>query len=100
MSIFFIFSLKMERHQVSSFDILKFNVRIASNIETRINNIQKDGAFIMDLTKKEKNALVGILKTEMIEVKDLIADEEMGKKDTNELKRYLTTIEGIFNKLN
>lgn len=90
----------MERHQVSSFDILKFNVRIASNIETRINNIQKDGAFIMDLTKKEKNALVGILKTEMIEVKDLIADEEMGKKDTNELKRYLTTIEGIFNKLN
>lgn len=90
----------MERHQVSSFDILKFNVRIASNIETRINNIQKDGAFIMDLTKKEKNALVGILKTEMNEVEDLIADEEMDKKDTNELKRYLTTIEGIFNKLN
>lgn len=90
----------MKRHRISSFDILKFNVRIASNIETRINNIQKDGAFIMDLTKKEKNALVGILKTEMIEVKDLIADEEMSKKDTNELKRYLTTIEGIFNKLN
>lgn len=90
----------MKRHQISPFDILKFNVRIASNIETRINNIQKDGAFIMDLTKKEKNALVGILKTEMIEVKDLIADEEMSKKDTNELKRYLTTIEGIFNKLN
>ncbi|WP_455938254.1 hypothetical protein [Gemella morbillorum] len=54
----------------------------------------------MDLTKKEKNALVGILKTEMIEVKDLITDEEMSKKDTNELKRYLTTIEGIFSKLN
>lgn len=90
----------MQRHQVSSFDILKFNVRIASNIETRINNIQKDGAFIMDLTKKEKNALVGILKTEMNKVEDLIADEEMDKKDTNELKRYLTTIEGIFNKLN
>lgn len=90
----------MKRHQISPFDILIFNVRIASNIETRINNIQKDGAFIMDLTKKEKNALVGILKTEMIEVKDLIADEEMSKKDTNELKRYLTTIEGIFNKLN
>lgn len=90
----------MERQRISPFDILKFNVRIASNIETRINNIQKDGAFIMDLTKKEKNALVGILKTEMIEVKDLIADEEISKKDTNELKRYLTTIEGIFNKLN
>lgn len=90
----------MKRRQISPFDILKFNVRIASNIETRINNIQKDGAFIMDLTKKEKNALVGILKTEMIEVKDLIADEEISKKDTNELKRYLTTIEGIFNKLN
>ncbi len=90
----------MKRHWISPFDILKFNVRIASNIETRINNIQKDGAFVMDLTKKEKNALVGILKTEMIEVKDLIADEEMDKKDTNELKRYLTTIEGIFNKLN
>jgi hypothetical protein len=90
----------MKRRRISPFDILKFNVRIASNIETRINNIQKDGAFVMDLTKKEKNALVGILKTEMIEVKDLIADEEMDKKDTNELKRYLTTIEGIFNKLN
>lgn len=90
----------MKRHRISPFDILKFNVRIASNIETRINNIQKDGAFIMDLTKKEKNALVGILKTEMIEVKDLIADEEISKKDTNELNRYLTTIEGIFNKLN
>lgn len=90
----------MKRHRISSFDILKFNVRIASNIETRINNIQKDGAFTMDLTKKEKNALVGILKTEMMEVKDLIADEEISKKDTNELKRYLTTIEGIFNKLN
>lgn len=89
----------MKRRRISPFDILKFNVRIASNIETRINNIQKDGAFIMDLTKKEKNALVGILKTEMIEVKDLIADEEISKKDTNELKRYLTTIEGIFNKL-
>lgn len=90
----------MKRRRISPFDILKFNVRIASNIETRINNIQKDGAFVMDLTKKEKNALVGILKTEMIEVKDLIADEEMDKKDTNELKRYLTTIEGISNKLN
>ena len=90
----------MKRRRISPFDILKFNVRIASNIETLINNIQKDGAFVMDLTKKEKNALVGILKTEMIEVKDLIADEEMDKKDTNELKRYLTTIEGIFNKLN
>ncbi len=90
----------MKRHRISPFDILKFNVRIASNIETRINNIQKDGAFIMDLTKKEKNALVSILKTEMIEVKDLIVDEEISKKDTNELKRYLTTIEGIFNKLN
>lgn len=90
----------MKRRRISPFDILKFNVRIASNIETWINNIQKDGAFIMDLTKKEKNALVGILKTEMIEVKDLIADEEISKKDTNELKRYLTTIEGIFNKLN
>ena len=90
----------MKRRWISPFDILKFNVRIASNIETWINNIQKDGAFIMDLTKKEKNALVGILKTEMNEVEDLIADEEMDKKDTNELKRYLTTIEGIFNKLN
>ena len=90
----------MKWRRISPFDILKFNVRIASNIEMRINNIQKDGAFIMDLTKKEKNALVGILKTEMIEVKDLIADEEISKKDTNELKRYLTTIEGIFNKLN
>ena len=90
----------MKRHLISPFDILKFNVRIASNIETRINNIQKDGAFVMDLTKKEKNALVGILKTETIEVKDLIANEEISKKDTNELKRYLTTIEGIFNKLN
>lgn len=90
----------MKRRRISPFDILKFNVRIASDIETRINNIQKDGAFIMDLTKKEKNALVGILKTEMIEVKDLIDDEEISKKDTNELKRYLTTIEGIFNKLN
>lgn len=90
----------MKRHRISPFDILKFNVRIASNIEMRINNIQKDDAFIMDLTKKEKNALVGILKTEMIEVKNLIADEEISKKDTNELKRYLTTIEGIFNKLN
>lgn len=54
----------------------------------------------MELTKKEKNALIGILKTEMIEVKDLIADDEMSKKDTKELKRYLTTIEGVFNKLN
>ena len=70
----------MKRHRISPFDILKFNVRIASNIETRINNIQKDGAFIMDLTKKEKNALVSILKTEMIEVKDLIVDEEISKK--------------------
>mgnify|MGYP007057048792 CR=1 FL=1 len=48
----------------------------------------------MELTKKEKEVLRDILRTEIIEVKDMIKDDE----DKEELESYLVTVKSIFQK--
>lgn len=48
----------------------------------------------MELTKKEKEVLNDILKTEIIEVEDMIKDDE----DKEELESYLDIVKSIFSK--
>ena len=48
----------------------------------------------MELTKREKEVLRDILRTEIIEVEDMIKDDE----DKEELESYLETVESIFQK--
>ena len=48
----------------------------------------------MELTKKKKEVLNDILKTEIIEVEDMIKDDE----DKDELLSYLDIVKSIFSK--
>ena len=48
----------------------------------------------MEPTKKEKEVLRDILRTEIIEVEDMIKDDE----DKEELESYLETVKSIFQK--
>lgn len=48
----------------------------------------------MKLTKREKGVLNDILKTEIIEVEDMIKDDE----DKDELLSYLDVVKSIFSK--
>lgn len=48
----------------------------------------------MKLNKREKEVLCDILKTEIIEVEDMVKDDE----DKDELKSYLETVKSIFSK--
>lgn len=48
----------------------------------------------MKLNKREKEVLCDILKTEIIEVKDMVKDDE----DKEELESYLETVKSIFSK--
>lgn len=50
--------------------------------------------LLMKLTKREKEVLNDILKTEIIEVEDMIKDDE----DKNELLSYLDVVKSIFSK--
>ncbi len=52
----------------------------------------------MDLTKKEKKVLAGILKTEIMELNDLI-DSESIKRDKAELEKNLKVVEAILAKI-
>ena len=49
----------------------------------------------MELNKREIEVLNDILKTEIIEVENMIKDDE----DKDELKSYLETVKSIFQKL-
>lgn len=46
----------------------------------------------MKLNKREKEVLCDILKTEIIEVEDMVKDDE----DKEELESYLETVKSIF----
>lgn len=48
--------------------------------------------LLMKLTKREKEVLNDILKTEIIEVEDMIKDDE----DKDELLSYLDVVKSIF----
>lgn len=50
--------------------------------------------LLMKLTKREKEVLNDILKTEIIEVEDMIKDDE----DKEELLSYLDVVKSIFSK--
>ncbi len=50
--------------------------------------------LLMELTKKKKEVLNDILKTEIIEVEDMIKDDE----DKDELLSYLDIVKSIFSK--
>ena len=50
--------------------------------------------LLMKLTKREKEVLNDILKTEIIEVEDMIKDDE----DKDELLSYLDVVKSIFSK--
>lgn len=52
----------------------------------------------MDLTKKEKKVLADILKTEIMELNDLI-DSESIKRDKDELEKNLKVVEAILAKI-
>lgn len=52
----------------------------------------------MDLTKKEKQVLTGILKTEIMELNDLIEAESV-KRDKAELEKNLKVVEVIMAKI-
>lgn len=54
---------------------------------------------MLELTKKEGKALVGILHTEIIETEDLVNNENQSKKDKKELENYLAVVKGILAKL-
>lgn len=95
---FFFFSQKMLNFKLDAFDKYKICARIWSNIEAQINIIQKVGVWKMDLTKKEKKVLAGILKTEIMELNDLI-DSESIKRDKAELEKNLKVVEAILAKI-
>lgn len=54
---------------------------------------------MLELTKKEGKALVGILHTEIIETEDLVNNEKQSKKDKKELENYLAVVKSILAKL-
>ena len=54
---------------------------------------------MLELTKKEEKALVGILHTEIIETKDLVNNENQSKQDKKELEKYLAVVKRILAKL-
>lgn len=54
---------------------------------------------MLELTKKEGKALVGILLTEIIETEDLVNNEKQSKKDKKELENYLVVVKSILAKL-
>lgn len=54
---------------------------------------------MLELTKKEGKALVGILHTEIIETEDLVNNEKQSKKDKKELENYLVVVKSILAKL-
>lgn len=54
---------------------------------------------MLELTKKEGKALVGILHTEIIETEDLVNNENQSKKDKKELENYLAVVKSILVKL-
>lgn len=54
---------------------------------------------MLELTKKEGIALVGILHTEIIETEDLINNENQSKSDRKELEKYLAVVKSILAKL-
>lgn len=54
---------------------------------------------MLELTKKEGNALVGILHTEIIETEDLVNNENQSKQDKKELEKYLAVVKSILAKL-
>lgn len=54
---------------------------------------------MLELTKKEGKALVGILHTEIIETEDLVNNENQSKKDKKELENYLVVVKSILAKL-
>lgn len=54
---------------------------------------------MLELTKKEGKALVGILHTEIIETEDLVNNENQNKQDKKELEKYLAVVKSILAKL-
>lgn len=54
---------------------------------------------MLELTKKEGKALVGILHTEIIETEDLVNNENQSKQDKKELEKYLAVVKNILAKL-
>lgn len=54
---------------------------------------------MLELTKKEGKALVGILHTEIIETEDLVNNENQSKQDKKELEKYLAVVKSILAKL-
>ncbi len=54
---------------------------------------------MLELTKKEGKALVGILHTEIIETEDLVNNENQSKQDKKELEKYLAVVKNILVKL-
>lgn len=54
---------------------------------------------MLELTKKEEKALVGILHTEIIETEDLVNNENQSKQDKKELEKYLAVVKSILAKL-
>ena len=54
---------------------------------------------MLELTKKEGKALVGILHTEIIETEGLVNNENQSKKDKKELENYLVVVKSILAKL-
>lgn len=54
---------------------------------------------MLELTKKEGKALVGILHTEIIEIEDLVNNENQSKQDKKELEKYLAVVKRILAKL-
>ena len=54
---------------------------------------------MLELTKKEEKALVGILHTEIIETDDLVNNENQSKQDKKELEKYLAVVKRILAKL-
>ena len=50
--------------------------------------------FELELNKRKKEVLCDILKTEIIEVEDMVKDDE----DKEELESYLETVKSIFSK--
>lgn len=54
---------------------------------------------MLELTKKEGKALVGILHIEIIETEDLVNNENQSKQDKKELEKYLAVVKRILAKL-
>ena len=53
--------------------------------------------ILMELNKEEIQALIGILKVEIFETKDLLSSAD--GNDKKELKEYIELVKGIYNKV-